>query len=260
MPGTYRLETLILLDCLAEGVRDAAELLLHPTVGRFTSGSSWREESMERKLRLLAARGVITLPNPVDPRIIRITEDGRRIARGGVDLEARWARPWDGQWRMVLFDIAEADHKLRDQFRHELSLARLGYLQGSVWVSPDPLADFRDKVKSMAANPESLLFFEGHPCAGESDSAIVAGAWNFARINERYAYAMAMHESSPRKSDPPYRWRHWLELERQSWLAAVAIDPLLPQPLLPAVYRGPEALRSRRKALRATAEHIFAKG
>ena len=33
---------------------------------------------------------------------------------------------------------------------------------------------------------ESLILLEARPCAGESDAEIVAGAWDFERIN-RYA-------------------------------------------------------------------------
>ena len=258
MQRALRLETLILLDCLAEATRDAAELLMHPTFGRFTSAGGWQDDTLEKKLRILARRGVITLPDPADPRIVRLSQEGRHLARGGVDPEARWSREWDGTWRLVLFDVAEADRKIRDRLRRELGLARLGYLQGSVWISPDPLDELRGKVESIAAKPEALLFIEGRPCAGESDAAIVAGAWDFARINDAYRENLAVQATMPRPTDPPHRWRQWLERERQSWFAAVDLDPLLPHRLLPAEYLGREAHRSHRKALRLAASHIFA--
>jgi DNA-binding transcriptional regulator PaaX len=61
----------------------------------------------------------------------------------------------------------------------------------------------------------------------------------------------------PRLSDPTHRWRQWLAHEREAWLDAVSLDPLLPHRLLPATYLGREAHRVRRKALRAFASHFF---
>ncbi len=251
------METRFFLECLAEASIGAADLLLNPTLGRLASGSGCRDDCFEKKLRILAARGVIVLPRAADPRIVRLTRQGRELARSGVDPEACWAREWDGTWRFVLFDVAEVDRKVRDRLRRELVGARLGYLQGSVWVSPDPLAVLRKTVEAVTANPEALLFIDGRPCAGESDAAIVDGAWCFARINAAYRENLAAHRSMPRVSDPSCQWREWLAWERETWQAALTLDPLLPRRLLPAGYLGREAFGARRKALRAFAAHFF---
>jgi phenylacetic acid degradation operon negative regulatory protein len=257
MLKNLRFETRFFLECLAEASADAADVLLHPTLGRLTSLGGCRDDCFEKKLRLLAARGIITLPQPTDPRIVRLTQLGRECAVSGIDPEARWAREWDGSWRFVLFDVAEVDRKIRDRLRRELGRARMGYLQGSVWVSPEPLAELRKTVESVAANPEALLFIEGRPCGGESDAAIVEGGWNFARINEAYRANLAAHETVPRVSDSPSCWRQWLAHERETWQAAIALDPLLPHSLLPGGYLGRKAFGARRKAIRSFTAHYF---
>lgn len=45
-------------------------------------------------------------------------------------------RPWDGLWRVVIYDIPEKENRLRDRLRYELR--RLGYrfMQKSVWLTP----------------------------------------------------------------------------------------------------------------------------
>ena len=73
MPRNLRGDTLLFLDCLFAAVLDTAGTFMTPTAGRFTCGG-WDDEPLDRKLRRLAARGVITLPDPADPRIVRITE------------------------------------------------------------------------------------------------------------------------------------------------------------------------------------------
>jgi phenylacetic acid degradation operon negative regulatory protein len=184
MPKNLRPETLIFLECLAEAIGETAATLARPTRANLTR--SYDNEPLDRKLRRLAARGVITLPEPTDPRVVRLTEVGFTLARGEFAPEQRWARQWDGHWRMVLFDIAEHDRPVRTRLRAALRHAKLGYLQGSVWISPDPLEQLRSSIRSITANPESLLFFDGRPSAGETDAAIVAGAWDFARLDEAH--------------------------------------------------------------------------
>src|ERR1041384_6101725 len=42
---------------------------------------------------------------PVRDRLYRLTEPGRIYALGGRDPQAEWSRPWDGRWRVVIFDV-----------------------------------------------------------------------------------------------------------------------------------------------------------
>ena len=258
MPRNLRLETRFFLECLAEASLDATELLLRPAFIKLAPGHGCGDDNFERKLRLLARRGIIELPRATDRRIIRLTELGRSSITPAVDPDQQWGRPWDGIWRFVLFDVAEHDRKLRDRLRRELAATRLGYLQGSVWVTPDPLAGLRQTISSLTADPEALLFIEGRPCAGERDAAIVAGAWNFARINEAYRKYLRIHDTIPAPADSSQQWRLWLAAEREGWQEAAAIDPFLPERLLPSDYLGRKAVRARRKALRTLAAHYFA--
>ena len=257
MPRNLRFETRFFLECLAEASLDATELLIRPTFIKLAPGHGCSDDNFERKLRMLARRGIIDLPRATDRRIIRLTELGRHRIAPAVDPDQQWARPWDGIWRFVLFDVAENDRKLRDSLRRELSAARLGYLQGSVWVSPDPLAGLRQTISSLTADPEALLLIEGRPCAGERDADIVAGAWNFARINEAYRRYLCVHDTIPALAESSQRWRAWLAAEREAWQEAATIDPFLPERLLPSDYLGRKAGRARRKALRALAAHYF---
>ena len=240
--------TLLFLECLAEAVGDAAATLARPTVAGFSYARD--DEPLERKLRRLAARGVITLPEPADPRIVQLTKAGRAVVDGGISPTARWARPWDGCWRMVLFDVAEHERPVRTRLRYVLRQARLGYLQGSVWVSPDPLETLRDTIRALTPNPEALLLFEGRPFAGESDTAIVNGAWDFPRLAEAHRECLTILRNPPAAADPPHRWNNWLMKERHAWFRALDLDPLLPDALQPKGYLGKEVLALRRAHLR----------
>ncbi len=43
---------------------------------------------------------------------------------------------WDGQWRIIMFDIPEEMHRTRRDFTAKLRLLGYKYLQQSVWIHP----------------------------------------------------------------------------------------------------------------------------
>ena len=45
-------------------------------------------------------------------------------------------KPWDGYWRIVVYDIAETKKQLRSRLRVELKKLGYKFVQKSVWVSP----------------------------------------------------------------------------------------------------------------------------
>jgi DNA-binding transcriptional regulator PaaX len=77
-------------------------------------------------------------------RIYRLTEQGRLHALGGRDPAAQWSRHWDGRWRLVLFDVPMEQHIHRGRLRRYLHAKGFGCLQGSVWITPDPVHGERE--------------------------------------------------------------------------------------------------------------------
>lgn len=123
---------------------------------------------------------------------IRLTERGRLAALGGRDPVERWNRPWDGIWRIFLFDFPQHDHGLRLRVWRQLRAHGFGFLQQSVWVTPLLEPDWTAEWGAKASNVRSYVSFEGRP-SGATDAEIVAGAWDFSRINS----------AAPWKLEPP---------------------------------------------------------
>ncbi len=48
-----------------------------------------------------------------DDRLYRLSAQGWLHVLGGRDPEERWARPWDGQWRLALFDVPTGQNARR---------------------------------------------------------------------------------------------------------------------------------------------------
>jgi phenylacetic acid degradation operon negative regulatory protein len=172
---------------------------------------------------------------------------------GGRDPEAFWSRPWDGQWRLVLFDVPEARRAKRNQLRRYLHSCGFGYLQNSVWITPDPVHDQRALLAGGPIDVESMIFLDARPSAGETDTEIVSGAWDFVELNRRYAQYMEVLRIRSRRqlrsmADATVLQR-WLRAEHNAWLGAMECDPLLPAYLLPPDYAGRVAWRERLKAM-----------
>lgn len=242
----------------------SAEMLVRPTFRNLTEsyeGWAYRKGLMRQVIALERQRLLErdnSLPND---RLYRLTAAGRLHALGGRDPEKRWERSWDGKWRMVLFDVPTGQNAQRERLRRYLRAKCFGYLQNSVWITPDSLEEERKILGRGRIDVESLLLLEARPCAGESDSEIAAGAWDFENINRRYGRHLKVLEKRPTaalRNEPAARaLLSWAAAEREAWLEAVTNDPLLPARLLPADYLGRRAWLRRLEVLQHAGRQIM---
>jgi DNA-binding transcriptional regulator PaaX len=241
----------------------SAEMLMRPTFRNLTdSYESWayRNRLLRRVTTLEKQQLVERDPAAPDDRLYRLTGQGRLHALGGRDPQARWSRAWDGRWRLVLFDVPTAQNTHRTRLRRYLRDKGFGCLQNSVWVTPDSLEEERRILVGGKINVESLLLLEARPCAGESDAEIVAGAWDFERINRRYARHLKILDERPGGAlgteVAARALLRWAAAEREAWLDAVTSDPLLPGIILPCDYLGQPAWRRRIEVLREAGRQL----
>jgi phenylacetic acid degradation operon negative regulatory protein len=251
-PRTEELVYLLLWCC---------DALLRPTFRNLTgSFENWayrnglgRQLLELEKQRFLESRGAT-----LDERVYRLTESGRLHALGGRDPVTCWEQDWDGVWRMVLFDVPTKQNAARNRLRQYLRERGFGWLQNSVWVTPHSITAEREVLAGSEVSVESLLFLDARPAAGERDAEIVAGAWEFKRINAAYERHLSVLARMPqvRLSDEPaaMAFREWAGQERLLWLEAVTLDPLLPERLLPKDYLGRKAWRKRVEILGSAAQ------
>ena len=90
----------------------------------------------------LERRGLVEKTLTPDGIIIKITDKGKKqILKYDLLKLSPPKDKWDGQWRLVFFDIAEIDHKKRDNFRKYLRNLGMELMQESVFVSPYDIFD-----------------------------------------------------------------------------------------------------------------------
>ncbi len=237
--------SLQILSAVSGMVADVTEIGLREVWERWLG-----PQRFSRKLQQLEKAGLIERrPGSSGlERVIRLTEAGHLAASGGVDPVARWRRPWDGRWRMVLFDVPEKHRRARLRMQEQLRRLRFGYLQDSVWITPDPAETLRTAVRGIAADAATISLIEAQPCSGESDPDFVAGAWDFARINRCYDDYLKILRALPANGSERVR-KNWIQTEWRAWSRAAQADPFLPESLLPRGYRGRDAWKARKSVL-----------
>ncbi len=229
--------------------------LSRPTIHNVTeSFEAWEfRHKIRPQLRSLAQSGLIEFRKQTGQRVVVVTERGRLAATGGIDPAARWERGWDRQWRLLVFDLPGKQWNLRRRLWRWLRSQRFGYLQQSVWLSPDPVDDSSLPLKALKLTPDSYTVIEGHPVGTHTDADLVHGAWDFTIINRAYLKLIDLSDRGVKitsdRDSAPARRRRWLRVYRHVWIEAVNIDPLLPRALCPANYLGEQAWRRRRELL-----------
>ncbi|MBX3746555.1 MAG: hypothetical protein KF833_14700 [Verrucomicrobiae bacterium] len=184
---------------------------------------------------------------------ISLTPKGRAAALGGLDPAARWSRPWDGQWRFLLFDLTGYQPGLRMRLWRWLRQGRLGCLQNSVWISPDRLDTHSLPLRDLHLTPDACTVIQGRPAPPDQDADLVRSAWDFTAIDTRYRQYLRAAEQgldlASSRDVPPAQRRKWLRFQRLVWRQALSLDPVLPSPLCPPSYLGRDAFESRAQVL-----------
>lgn len=89
-------------------------------------------------VKRLQSRGVLTVSEKNGKKFIQLTSKGQlEVLFKQAQLSTR--QSWDGEWRMIIFDIPENARQRRDQLRRLLKLNGYYGLQDSVFISPYPL-------------------------------------------------------------------------------------------------------------------------
>ena len=65
----------------------------------------------------------------------------------------------------MIFDVPTGQNAQRERLRRYLRDKGFGYLQNSVWIAADPLAEERQILGGGKINVESLILLEARPCA-----------------------------------------------------------------------------------------------
>jgi DNA-binding transcriptional regulator PaaX len=130
-------------------------------------------------------------------------------------------KPWDGKWRLVIFDIPEKERRIRSLIRSKLRELGLAPIQRSVWISPLPLDSFLTNIDDQLKNSFWFFIFQGR-IRHEDPKKLVKELWPVQEWQEK-----AERLIRKLKRNPPRR-----RLKEQFW-ELILEHPRIPLDLLP---------------------------
>ena len=196
--------------------------------------------------RLRKAGLVVTEPRREGPPVLRLSGDW--TPRDALRADRMWKHRWSGVWSVLAYDVPETERTTRNLLRRFLRRMRMGCLQKSVWISPrDIRPDYADLIRATHLDLSSYLF-ESRATLGRTDADMVRFAWDWHRIDELHRWYLAGVEQALRKAAASRGDRSsraaMVREEMSAYLSAMEPDPLLPRPLWPVGYRGPEVFEA----------------
>lgn len=95
---------------------------------------------LRRTIARLRKQKLITIEEHNRVQTVTLTKNGkRRILKYSLEeLTIQKPTSWDGQWRLVMYDVPKNKKHLRDVFRQTLKSLSFYQLQESVWLHPFP--------------------------------------------------------------------------------------------------------------------------
>lgn len=142
-------------------------------------------------------------------------------------------KPWDGYWRVVFYDIPEAERKVRKNLRKKLKELGFGELQQSTYVSPFDLAeDLREFIFSWGLEDSVFVSVSKRLYAGDG-KALAEKVWNLTALNRGYLEWLSSLREAKDNNQLKRCYGTFLELLKD--------DPCLPRELLPRGWLGEKA-------------------
>jgi phenylacetic acid degradation operon negative regulatory protein len=172
-----------------------------------------------------------------------LREGTRRIYRFGLD-----APPWDGRWLLVFCSLPESRRELRYRLRVRLGWAGLAPLGAGAWISPwtDREAGAVTVLRELAVDAEARTFCGSLGSLGDPRD-IAAQAWELDRLAAAYDEFLAAARADAALLDdhPPGEEAAFVALTHlvHRWRQFPALDPELPDELLPDRWPAPQAVR-----------------
>lgn len=97
----------------------------------FYGAPELKKSSLAAAIARLRQGGLVEIKRKRSDTLVKLTKLGKQ-SLDDLNLDDR---PWDGKWRMVIFDIPETQRGVRDLFRRRLKDWGFKNFQQSVWIT-----------------------------------------------------------------------------------------------------------------------------
>lgn len=188
-------------------------------------------------LSRLSRRGLVETERSGRHAHLRLTTAARRDLGAGAARIMRFGLPdgsWDGLWTLVTYSLPEERRNVRHQLRSTLRWLGFAALFDGVWVSPGgPLDELEDLFTRLGVESFSVLRVLG-PTLGRSP----LDAWDLSSTRRAYEAFLGSHDRLLERvrtgAIGPAEALVSRTRVMDAWRALPALDPGLPDELLPA--------------------------
>lgn len=146
--GTTTYHLLLMLEKAMETGIPFVDFIDNPGKFAWTGyRSNLNYSSMYKTIKRLKDKGYLLTKTEERKIIVKLTQDGKNHISLAKLLEDK---PWDGKWRIVIFDVPEDHRKLRNALRYRLKEWQFQQLQKSVWISKkDIVKELKTFIKEL---------------------------------------------------------------------------------------------------------------
>ena len=214
----------LILRALVVGLRTLGEIdsvLTNPY--QYTHSLPYGETVITGAVQRLVRTGDLSRDGKGREAIYRLTEKGEQRVRGRISRFLVDPVPWDGRWRMVVYDIEESERLSRNRLRRFLKSVGFGMLQQSIWVSPYPVRAILEEFLEESGMKDVVLVVEADYVGGWGHRELASRVWKFARIRDEYLEFRKRCESATLVDQKLRQQFEWL----------IVHDPFLPNELFP---------------------------
>lgn len=146
-------------------------------------------------------------------------------------------RPWDGYWRIVIFDIEEKRKILREKLRSKLLSLGFGMWQKSVYVTPHDIEEeINGYLKSNNLYSSCVCLVAKRSDLGD-EKALAEKVWQLEKLNDEYeeltSDCQRLEKEKIKSKEFSKIWTKYKEL--------ILKDPHLPKQLLPSYWKAEKA-------------------
>jgi phenylacetic acid degradation operon negative regulatory protein len=237
----------VLLTLLGEFVLPAGGAVWTSAVIEALGSVGVEERSARQALARSGSAGLLVAERHGRSARWSLTPAATRLLREGTDRIyslGRTGATWDGRWLLVVVTVPEGDRPLRHRLRSRMAWLGLAPLAGGLWISPHAATEpaVLTALDGLGLSTAALSFVGRSGAVGDVGAA-VAGAWDLGAVEARYEEFVAATEAAlaaTQDIDGRDAFAALLGLVHE-WRAFPALDPGLPEQLLPRPWSGSAA-------------------
>jgi phenylacetic acid degradation operon negative regulatory protein len=239
----------LLFDLWGDYIQHVGGEVWTSTLARYLAEFGISEATLRQALSRMTRQGWLRSRRVSSRSCYSLTERGeRRIVEASRRVYHPDNRPWDGQWRILVFALPDRLRSEREDLRRELAWTGFAPLSPSTWISPNPLEDAIDALIQRYGIGDSATLFRSPHLGPTSPQELVRRCWDLEAIQASYDRFIA--QWAPRMdrflATGPHPDAHCF-VEKitlvHEFRKFLFVDPGLPQELLPEGWRGLEARR-----------------